>query len=58
MDLFSEFKHLDKFTLSEAEFLLCDHAPLPIWSPKHGNDPHEAIRKKAGMTAKELEATR
>lgn len=55
MDLFSEFKHLDKFTLSEAGFLLCNHAPLPIWWPKHGNDSHEAIRKKADMTAKGLE---
>ncbi len=53
MDLYNPL--VDSFTLRDAGFLLCNHAPLQRWNPKHGRDPDEVIRKRAEMTIAELQ---
>ncbi|MBX9916895.1 MAG: hypothetical protein K2Y07_06625 [Nitrosomonas sp.] len=55
MDLFEEYRHLDKFTLHDAGFLLCDQPPLPPYSDnKPESDRKKSIRSDAYQKTKEL----
>lgn len=55
MDLFEEYKHLDKFTLHDAGFLLCNQPLLPPYSDnKPESDRKKSIRNDAYQKTKEL----